>query len=407
MDKWMDNPWFIKIIALLLAVLLYSSVPHTGKNSITNVPGEQSTATIENVPVKVYYDTENLVVEGIPNTVDVKIEGPITHVQTAKALRNFEVFIDLTDAKVGMQKVTLQIEDLSDKLKATINPKSVTITVQEKITKEFNVEAEFNSDLIEEGFSAGQPVVEPKKVSITGAKSEIEQITYVKAVLEEKDKLKETVTKEAAVQVLDKDLNKLKVEVKPETVKVKIPIKENSKTVPIKIVEKGSPPSGVTIESITLDTKEAKITGDEEVLKNTESVRVEVDISKITDNTTIELPVIISNDIIKVSPQMVKVTIEVSKQEEKTVSGIPITIRGLGQNLTAEITEPSGATIDLVLNGSSDALKEIETGSFNAYVDLANLEEGSHEVQINVEGPTNINWKAEQSTATITITNNA
>ena len=68
MDKLMDNPWFIKILALLLAVLLYSSVPHTGKKlTDVNVPGEQSTETINNIPVKVYYDTENLVVSGIPS----------------------------------------------------------------------------------------------------------------------------------------------------------------------------------------------------------------------------------------------------------------------------------------------------------------------------------------------------
>ena len=83
----------------------------------------------------------------------------------------------------------LKVKDLSDKLNATMKPASVNVTVQEKITKEFKVEAEFNTSQIEEGYSAGQPVVEPNKVKITGAKSVIDRITYVKATLEEKDKL--------------------------------------------------------------------------------------------------------------------------------------------------------------------------------------------------------------------------
>lgn len=161
MDKLMDNPWFIKILALLLAVLLYSSVPHKGND--VNVPGEQATETIEDMPVKVYYDTENLVVSGIPNTVDVTLKGPITHVQSAKALRNFEVFVDLTDAKIGKQKVNLKVKDLSDKLKVTLKPASVNVTIQEKITKEFKVDAEINRSQIEEGYTAEQPIVEPKK----------------------------------------------------------------------------------------------------------------------------------------------------------------------------------------------------------------------------------------------------
>jgi YbbR domain-containing protein len=324
MDKLMDNPWFIKILALLLAVLLYSSVPSTGKKiTDVNVPGEQSTATITNIPVNVYYDTENLVVSGIPGTVEITLKGPLTHIQSAKALKNFEVYVDLTKAKVGKQKVKLKVKNLSDKLTATVKPSSVQVSVQEKITKEFKIEAEYNTDQIEEGYSAGPPQVEPNRVKVTGAKSVIDRITYVKAVLEEKSKLKETITREAAIQVLDENLNKLNVVVEPETVSVTIPIRSNSKTVPIDIVRNGTAPAGVTIESIVIDEKEATISGSESVLAKTEKVRVEVDLSKITDNTTLTLPVIISNGITRVTPQQVKATVVVKKQEEKNSFGCP------------------------------------------------------------------------------------
>ena len=408
MDKLFDNPWFIKILALLLAVLLYSSVPHTGqKLTDVNVPGEQTTETIKDIPVKVYYDTENLVVTGIPNTVDVTIKGPITHVQSAKALENFEVYVDLTNAKIGTQKVKLKIRNLSDKLTATMKPANVTVTVQEKITKEFRVEAEFDAGQIEDGYSAGQPSVEPNKVKITGAKSDIDRITYVKAALGGNGRLKSTITKEASIQVLDKELNKLNVVVDPQTVKVTIPIRSNSKTVPINIVKKGTPPDGVTIESIALDETEAKITGSEELLKSTDSVRVEVDLSKITENTTLTLPVIISNGITKVSPQIVKATIVVKKDEQKSVSSIPLTIQGLGDNLTAEIVDPTSQTVNLQVIGPSDSVTGLGPTDFTAFIDLTGLTEGTHDVKIQVKGPTDVQWTPDKSTAKITITNNA
>jgi len=405
MDKLMDNPWFLKILALLLAVLLYSSVPHKGND--VNVPGEQATETIQDMPVKVYYDTENLVVSGIPNTVDVTIKGPITHVQSAKALRNFEVFVDLTDAKIGKQKVNLKVKDLSDKLKVTLKPASVNVTIQEKITKEFKVEAEINRSQIEEGYSVGQPIVEPNKVKITGAKDVIDRISHVKATLEEKDKLKDTITKDARIQVLDKELNKLDVVVKPGTVKVTIPIKSTMKTVPINVVKKGTSPPGVTIESIELDAKEATITGNEDVLKNTENVRVEVDISKISENTTLTLPVIISNGITKVTPQTVNATVVVKKQEEKTVSGVPLKIRGLSDTYKAEINDPTNHTINLVVNGPSESVAGLRPEDFTVFIDLSGLTEGSHDVKIQVEGPKDVNWKPDKATAKIAITNNA
>ncbi|WP_066070787.1 CdaR family protein [Neobacillus soli] len=404
MDKLMDNPWFIKILALLLALLLYSTVALSGsKFTDVNVPGQKTTDTIMNIPVNVYYDTENLVVSGIPNKADITIKGPMSHVENAKAQKNFEIYVDLTKAKIGKQKVKLKVRNLSDKLNATIKPDTVTVSIQEKITREFNVDAEFNSGQIEEGYSAGRPIVEPSKVKITGAKDVIDRITYVKATLNGKTKLKETMTEEARIQVLDKELNKLNVAVEPDTVKVTIPVKSNNKTVPINVVRKGTAPSGVTIESIVLDTKEATITADEDTLKNPVNVRVEVDISKITDNTTLTLPVIISNGITKVTPQMVKATVVVNKRGEKTVSGIPIEIRGLSEDYKADIDNPADQMINLLVDGPSDSLNALKSEDFTIYIDLSSFTEGNHKVDIHIEGPSDVRWKPDKSSAKITI----
>lgn len=404
MDKLMDNPWFIKVLALLLAFLLYSSVPQTSsKVTDVNVPGDQTSAMITNVPVKAYYDTENLVVTGIPDTVNVAVKGPTSHVQPAKTLKNFEVYVDLTNAKVGTQKVKLKIRNLSDKLKATLNPAYVSVSIQEKITKEFKVGTEYNSNMLQEGFSAGQPIVEPNKVKISGAKNVIDRITYVKATLDLKQSISETFTKEARIRVLDRELNKLDVIVEPQTVKVTIPVKNTSKKVPIDVIQKGTPPAGVNIDSIDLDTKEATIMGTEEAIKDTDHVRVEVDVSKITDNTTLTLPVIISNGISKVTPQLVKATVKVTKNGEKAVSSLPIKTQGLSNQYTAEVKDPASKSVNLVVSGSNDTVKSVVAADFNVFVDLTNMTEGDYNVKIQVDGPPNKSWKMDKQTAQITI----
>jgi YbbR domain-containing protein len=405
MDKLMDNPWFIKIIALALAFLLYSSVPNSGnKLSDIYVPGEQTTAKITNVPVKAYYDTENLVVSGLPETVDVTIEGPITHVQPAKTLKNFEVYVDLTNAKVGTQKVKLHIRNLSDKLKATLNPEYVDVSIQEKITREFKVGAEYNNGLIADGFTAGQPIVEPDKVKITGAKDVIDRITYVKATLDLKQPVNDTISKDAHIKVLDRELNKLDVIVDPERVKVTIPVKNTSKEVPINVIQKGTPPSGVLIDSISLDTSKATIMGKEDVIKATDHVRVEVDVSKISDDTTLMVPVIIADGITKVSPQTVTATIKVKKGDQKTISSVPLKTKGLSNQYNVVFDDPNNGSISLLVSGPSDLINSANPDDFSAYVDLSNLTEGDHNVQIQIEGPPDINWNPNKSTAKITIT---
>jgi YbbR domain-containing protein len=404
MDKLMDKPWFIKILALALAVLLYSAIPHTTNNDV-NIPGEQTSATITDIPVKVYYDTENLVVSGIPNTVKMTIKGPITHVQAAKALKNFEVFVDLTDAKIGSQRVKLKVNNLSDKLAVTINPATVNVNIQEKITKEFKVDAEFKSSLLEEGYVAGTPIIEPNKVKITGAKSVVDRITFVKAILDEKDHLKGTVTENARIRVLDKEMNKLNVVVEPETVKVTIPVRNTSKTVPIEVIKKGTPPAGISIDSINLDATEATIIGDEGAVKNTDNVRVEVDVSKISDNTTLTLPIIIGTGITKATPQTVKATVVVKKTTEKTVSGVPLKIRGLPDRYKAVINDPVNQLVNLLVSGPSETVNNLTVDDFTIFIDLSNITEGNHEVNIQVEGPPGVNLKPDKSTAKISVNN--
>lgn len=405
MDKLMDNRWFMKVIALVLALLLYSAVPNNDekKTSDINVPGEQNTETIQDVPVKSYYDTENLVISGVPNTVDVTVQGPMPNVQTAKALKNFEVYVDLADIKLGSHTVPLKIKNISNKLKVQIDPAYANITVQEKVTKEFEVEAEYNAGLLEDGFEAEKPVVEPSTVLITGAKDTIDRITYVKATLDIKDEFNQSVTREAKVRVLDRELNKLDVVVEPETVQVTIPVKSAKKTVPIKIVEKGSSPNGIMIDSIDLDTEEATIIGSEDILKEIENVRVEVDLSQIREDTTITLPVIISDGITKVTPQIVKARIKVTEMEEKTFSSLMINSEGLADSLTVEYRNPSSATADLTIYGPSEVVDNLNENDFRLFLDLSNLSSGNHNVEIKVDGPSEANWRLSNPIAQILI----
>lgn len=415
-DKLVDTRWFMKIVALILALLLFQSVYDPVKNvSNVNVPGEQDTEVLSDVPVKTYYDTENLIVTGVPDTVELTIKGPKNVLQPAKVQRNFEVYVDLSDAEIGTERVPIKIRDISDKLDVTINPAYVNVSIQEKVTKEYKVDVEFDQSLIEDGYISEAPEAEPNRVKITGAKDVMERITYVKAAVNIKEPIRETVRREAQVLVLDKNMNKLDVLIDQVTVDVIIPVKSLSKVVPIKILEKGSPSENISIESISLDVTEAKIYGSQEVLDKTENVRVEVDLSQISGNTEITLPVIISDDIKEVNPKTVKATIktneknnetsknEEDKEESKMLSNLPIHLTGLDSQFEASLQSPTHGA-NLTVTGKSDKIAELQASDFNVFLDLANLSEGDHEVKINVKGPTDVDWKLATETAKISIT---
>ncbi|EOR25840.1 CdaR family protein [Niallia alba] len=437
MNKLFNNVigknWFTKVLSLAFALLLFSYAYDPNESSTdVNVPGDSETANLEDIPVTAYYDTENVVVTGIPKTVTVTLRGPTVHIQQAKLKKDFEVYVNLANADLGSKTVPLEIKDLSDKIKATIDPETIKVTVKEKVTKEFTVEAEFSSNAIEKGYSAGTPKIEPKTVKVTGAKDEIEKIAYVKANVNLNENTNEAVSQQAKVSVLDSSLNKLNVQVEPETVEVNIPVKRTSKTVPINIVEQGTPPANINIDSITLDKKEATISGPEDVLKEVESTRVEVDLSTIEKDEELTLPVIISNGVTSVDPELVKVTVKVTvaqeeqeeeqeedpqenqdseetaateKTETRMISSIPINIQGLNSSLEASIKNPRSSSTSLRISGEQNRVREMSISDFNLYIDLTGMDDGEHEVPIKVNGPADIDWELAIDTASVSITN--
>lgn len=430
MDKWLDqlidNRIFMKLVALVLALLLFGSIydENMGNNDV-NVPGDSDAAIIAGIPVKSYYDTENLVVTGVPETVEVTLEGPTPHVQAAKTQKDFEVFVDLTKAKVGKQRVLLKVRDLNDSITATINPTYIDVNVQEKETKDFSIEVEYDKKMIAEGYAAGTPVMDRKRISITGGKDVMEQITYVKAIVELTKGTTDTVNKTAPITVLDKDLNKLNVMLERDSVKVTIPIEKISKNVPIEVVEKGSPPEGIAVESITLDKKEATITGSNGKVNQVENVRVEVDLSKITESTEMTLPVIVSEGIKEVVPEQVVATIVVNEATEETaatdvkeeetneeekeepetrvLSGIPIELEGLPDELTATIQEPADGRTSLTVAGTSAVLTGLKHDDFQVIVNAENLSPGDHKVEPTVNGPEGVSWELDAGSVSISI----
>ncbi|MEH7125583.1 CdaR family protein [Bacillus sp. JJ1532] len=414
-DKLIGTRWFMKITALILAMLLFTSVYDPQKDvSNINVPSGEDYEILSDIPVKSYYDTDNLVVTGVPETVKVTIQGPKNLLQPAKAQRNFEVYVDLTNAAIGTKRVPLEIRNLSDKLKATIDPAYVNVSIQEKVTKDFKVDVEFDKTLLEAGYISEPPEAEPKSIKITGAKDVIDKISYVKATVNIRGTIKETVRREAQIQVLDRNMNKLDVLLEHEMVDVIIPVKSLSKTVPIKVIEKGSPPANIKIDSITPDIKEAKIFAAQDVLDRTDSVRVEVDVSQINEDTEISLPVIISEGIIEVNPKTIRVAIQTSEipqegdqtvetDENKTFSNLPISFSGLPNQYEAEVLSPNNGA-SLTVTGKSEMIKQLKASDFLVFLDLSNIEAGDHDVKINVNGPSNVQWNLATDVAKVTIT---
>lgn len=406
MDKFMESRWFMRIVGLMLAFILYLSVnfddiQKTANNNNGN--SQNAIETIQDVPLEVFYDRENLEVSGLPDTVNVTVEGSKAIVQQAKQVKDFRVYVDLNDIGIGEHQVDINIDNISEKLDVKLDPDFVNISVQEKLTEEFTIEPQFNESILSNGYEAEGLAVDPKTVKVTGSKDEVERIAYVIATLDLDEEINENVTREARVQVLDREYNKLDVQIDPEVVDVTVSVVNKSKSVPVTIKQKGSLPEGTTLESISVEPKEATIFGRQAVLDTVEELLAEIDLSKITKDSTITVPLALQDGLNKVAPEEVKVKVDVNTTEEKSLSGLEITPQGLAEEYEYTIMSPEEGVVDVALKGQNAQVSKVTKEDFSLALDLSGLEPGEHEVEIEAEGPEDVEWSLSQQTVKVEI----
>ena len=92
LDYIFSRPNFIIYVSLILAVIMFVLID---SRVITLVESEAEVLT--NIPVKVNYNEEAYVVEGIPETVDIVLIGRKSDIYLAKQLGTNMVILDLSD----------------------------------------------------------------------------------------------------------------------------------------------------------------------------------------------------------------------------------------------------------------------------------------------------------------------
>ncbi|MET0785138.1 MAG: CdaR family protein, partial [Paenisporosarcina sp.] len=399
MDKLMDSPWFLRITALLLAMFLFLSAK-SGDESLNAANNGTMTDVIRDIPVEVYYDDDNLVVTGVPETVDMTIEGPSSLVQTAKQLKDFTVFVDLRNLNMGEHEVLVQVENLYEKLDSNLDPAYIDVSIEEKVTKELRVDPEFNDRLLAENFVVSSMKSNPERIQITGAKSVVESISYVKATVVGDHGLNETFTQKASVKVLDKDLSKLNVIIEPTEVEVTVEIEEYSREIPISLQQTGTIKDGVVINELTPKTKTVRAFGNKAVIDNIDTLIVDVDVSALETPGTLKVKIPVPKGVTRISKEEIEVEADVTPApadekiieedtaqiESRNFEDVNIVVRGLNESDSYSFLEPENGELLVTVRGNNTYLDSLEEKDFQLYVDASDAPTGENQLDVQVEG---------------------
>ena len=323
MDKIFDSPWALRITSLIFAVALFFYVQSLLTDDRRDSDPSLQADILIDVPLEVYYDETNLIVSGLPDTVDIKIEGPMTSVMQTKLLKDYKAFVDLNSLLIGEHSVTIQTENFSEKLTVTVDPKIVQVTIEEKVTQEFRVEPEMNSRQLADNLVLDSMEVTPQRVMITGAKSIIDSISYVKASVKADESIQASFKQQSNVVVLNKDLSKLDVVIEPQRVEVSVNVKPYTRKIPLVLeLTNANEESEININNFKLLQDTVEVTGPKQILDALTEVIAQIDLSSITSSGEYEVTLLLPEGVKKMTGDvvLVRATLPNTRTDEQLIT---------------------------------------------------------------------------------------
>ena len=404
----------IIIISLILAIIICYYIQGRSNSLL-----ETNAKVLYDQPVVANYNEEEYVVEGIPETVDITMIGNKANIYLANQLPTQTVVVDLSDLGVGSYDVDLKykqaITSVQYKLdpstvRVTISPKkSRTMSVSEEVMNLSNLDSELSVKSVqlyklktneEETGTKEQPEdrITINEVIVKGKEETINQVASVKALVDVNKLTDPQVgenllrgANEVPIVALDSNGKKLDVELVPSTVRAVVNIESPSKEVPIVVKPKGldNIVFGKSIERISQSSETVTMYGKQEALDKINNIEVEIDVNNLNGNKKYTETLKKPKNVRKLSVSTINIDVTLGDESSREVSGVRLSSRNLGSGYIVQVSNDSVNEIPVILKGTESVISGIKSSEIEAYVDLKDYQEGTHDVKVKVEGSDN------------------
>lgn len=404
MDKLFQNKWAIRVMSLIFAVSLFFFVnieTNTAKTNNAVVPNSsEETQVLDDVPLDVKIDSDEYVVSGVPDEVTVSFKGKKSKLTPTVRQRNFGVYVDLRGLEEGEHTVEIQDENIPKDLESNIDPETIDIEIEKRATREFTLHADVaNEDQLPTGYELGDIEVSPETVQVVSAESVMNEVAMVKAYIDVKDVKESIDNKEVPINVYDSQGNDLNVNIEPENAEVSVDVDHPSKTVPLHVETSGDLPDGYDTKEIKAED-EIEIFGKSDALHDVEEISTEkIDLSEMNESTETDVEIDFPEDV-TAEEETVPVEIELEKTEE--LDDITIDVKG-DTDKKVTFDEPEEKEVSVKATGLDDVMKDLEKSDLTASIDVSDLNEGEHEVDIDIEGPEGISFESQPEKAKVNV----
>ena len=384
-ERLLNNEKSLKWIAILIVLIMYVGMKFTPNLSLSYAED------VRGKVLDVIYDETAYVIEGLPKTVDVTLQGKESTVRNVITTNNFSTYVDLTGLKAGQHLVDIKYDLIPSGLMVDVNPKSVSILIHELVQTEKKVDCELvNQENLDPTFVFGDFNLSSETVVLKGAKETVEKTTKVKAYLDlnQINELKQgneiIGSHEVTVPLyaLDSEGNKLTVQMEPSEISVTFKSSIPQKTVQLKPRLVGELPEGKVVRSIDLSPAEITIYAPQSILDSITDLPFDIDLNQMNEGYEAVFSVSTPDNVPKISSNQIQVKLIFETAYERKFKDVKIGVRGLASGLVVKNIEH--LISDVTVKGVVETVESFDEKELLLVVDLSELTVGKHDVEVQL-----------------------
>ena len=313
------------------------------------------------------------------------------HIFLAKQTPSKGVSVDLTGLTVGNHKVTLKYTQRLKSLDYKLDPSQVTVTIFEKVSETRSLTYDIlNQDSLDSKLYINNVEIDRNDVIIKGAKYKIDRVSTVKALLDVKNmptpQPGDNTVKDIPLVAYDADGKIVDVEIVPKTVAANVNITSPSKEIPVKVIPVGELAFGRSIKSMETSISKITVYGEQSAIDAIEQLEVEIDVNGLDKNKDYNVTLKKPKGITELSSKTMTVKVVIDSSATKEFENISVGAENLASNLKVQALSTADRAVTVVVQGSEEAINNIQPSDITAYIDLKDYGVGEYDVEVHVTG---------------------
>lgn len=390
LSSWIDRLLFNqkhgKLVALILAILF--CIMLDSDDNFDLFKANREVKTLNNLSVSTIVSEQAYEVSGIPETVTVEVIGESSDLQMLNLQDNYQIVADLSGLTEGAHDVTLQAKNFSPRLEVIIKPSTAVVTIKRKESKRFTLGYDFvNTAKMDSIYALGEPQFDQGEVVVRASTETLSKIAFVKALIDVSG-VESDFESEAEIAAYDQAGNRIKVDIRPSTVKASVKVSTPNKSVPITLVPNGTMPNGKAIASYKLDSQAVTIYAPESVLETITELPIYIPVHNLTSDQRITMPINLPSKVTKASLNNVAIEIKIENAETKEIKDVPIQYKNApSTSYDVKAVDGNSGTMVVTVSGAKGQLEGVTKNDIQIVADFSAVKEpGVYDIPISITG---------------------